>query len=592
MSKKNRSRPPRRNGGPQIVKNVHVPKVTMIVPVWNNLDVTQRLFESIKRFVSIPYKLVFVNNGSADGTREWLDGLKRANPEVIEVVHNHTNLGFARAMNQGRKFSQGHVLWLNNDCELLRPQTVEMLVKALESNSQIGAVGPVTEACLGSQLISSSSKYPKFHMARFLIGFCMLVREDVDRKIGPLDEGFNNAGQDDLDYSIRIRDAGYTLAVSREVFVHHLGGASQPRGAQYAQMEAQGRELLVQKHGRDRVDELFLPVDYSGIRVLVSVPVWNTVYPEAYMNHVGQLLNEIRQSNESGLQIEFAPMIRSSIVCARNELVRQAMKRQCTHLFFMDDDMLMPDGAIHKLVQANKPIVSGLCFLRTPPHFPSMFMDPDASDGKIFYISHWPEKGMVKVDNIGSACVLVRTDVFQKVMEMEVAGDELECPSCNHKFHDKPLKPAGDDLWYLYGHARPGEYTVGEDVFFCKLARQAGFEVWVDTSVEFGHIGPPRIYNSESFRSIRDANMQQFPGIRYTDYESARAEAAKSEQSLGPGDVAKRLGGTEEKGEHLQRLLAGPVGDGKHPGHRSAAGNKQHHLSRKDGAIRAGGSPI
>ncbi len=553
----------------EINTEVSAPKVTMIVPVWNQLELTKRMLESVRRFVQLPYKIVFVDNGSTDGTREWLEQIQKSNPHIIEVIRNHTNTGFAHATNQGLSKAQGHVLLLNNDVEFLRLGTLESMLTVLEADDNLGAIGPTTDMCMGPQNVNANKSYPELHKARFLIGFCMLIKENVWKQVGKLDEGFNNAGQDDLDYSIRIRQAGFGMVVLRSVFLHHMGGASQPGGhggGDFAQKEEAGRQVLIQKWGEDVVNELFLPVDFSGVRVLVSVPVWGSVYPEAYMNHIGEMMQEVKDSASSGMEIEFAPLIRSAICCARNELVRVAIKRDCTHLFFMDDDMIMPRGGLHRLVSHGLDIVSGLCHLRTPPHFPSMFMDPDHSTGKIFYICKWPEGQMIRVDNIGSACVLVKTDVYKKVQEMEFKGDD-----------GTMVKEGGEDLWYLYGKARPGEHTVGEDVFFCKLARDAGYKIWVDTACQFGHIGPPTIYDTNYFQQIRerDAHNGQFPGLVYTDYESALDISSRSDGLLTPEKLASRMAGDNtEQGEIFERLYAGVVGDGKHPGGASAAGNQ------------------
>jgi len=556
------------------------PKVTMVVPCWNQLEFTKRLVESIRRYVQIPHKIVFVNNGSEDGTREYLDALAAANPRKVEVIHNKVNLGFVTAMNQGFERCEGHFLWLNNDVEFLRPGTLEMLVDNLESNPQIGAIGPVSDGVMGPQIIYQGIKYPEFHKARFLIGFFLLVREDVWRKVGPLDPQFNNLGNDDLDYSIRIRKEGYSLGILRTAFVHHAAGTSWnamfPGGYAsdaFRQMDNHGRNLLTQKWGKDVVEELFLPVDFSGARILFAVPVWGEVLPEAYSNHMGTMLQEIRQSQVSGLEIEFAPMLRSAIVCARNELVRVAIKRDCTHLFFLDDDMLMPPGAIHRMLNRNKDIVSGLCHLRTPPHFPSMFIDPDHKDGKIFYVKDWPPDSMIKVDAVGSACVMIKTEVFEKIRDTEYPD----------------VKKAGEELWYLYGKARPGEHTVGEDVFFCKLARAAGYEIWVDTSLQFGHVGPPLIYSTEYFSQVRGQNIDAFPGIVYTDYDAARAALAEPNGKLSPEDLANRMArGNAEQGAAFERLYAGQVGDGKHPGNRSSLGD----ISPKEHVVRGPGGVV
>ena len=556
--------------------NVSGARVTMVVPVWNQLDYTKRLVESIRRFVAIPHKIVFVNNGSKDGTTQYLNNLQKANPADVEVIHLHTNAGFARATNLGMARCEGHMLWLNNDAEFVRPGTLEAMVHILESQPNLGAVGPVSDAVMGPQQIALNQSYPELHMARFLIGFCMLVREDAWKRVGKLEEGYNTSSQDDLDYSIRLRRAGYSLAIARRCFVQHAGGVTQQAiwgddgqfGPRYQEAQKAAREELVKRWSQEVVDELFLPVNLKGAKVMVAVPCWEGVKFHAYANHMTRLLQEQKEGEKTGLEFVLAPMTRSSIVPARNELVRNALKADCTHLFFLDDDMLLPPRAIHRLIERNLDIVSGLCFLRTPPHFPSAFMDPDEKDGKIYYLKHWPNE-LFRVDAVGSACVLIKTDVFKKIADMEVKDEEGNI-----------LKPGkgeeGSDLWYLYGKARPGENTVGEDIFFCKLARQAGYQVWVDPAVKVGHIGEPLIYDDQYFLEQRNRDdARSFPGIPYQSYESARHLAGSGERLLTPEKLAARLGGDAEEGEILARLYAGRVGDGRNPGPRSAAGKSK-----------------
>lgn len=57
-----------------------------------------------------------------------------------------------------------------------------------------------------------------------LIGFCLLIPRRVVREVGLLDEGFGPGGFEDYDYCLRVRLAGYELAIAEDVYVHHFGG--------------------------------------------------------------------------------------------------------------------------------------------------------------------------------------------------------------------------------------------------------------------------------------------------------------------------------------------------------------------------------
>ena len=100
--------------------------VSVVVPVWNQLEHTRACLASLRRTTRAPYEVVVVDNGSTDGTRAWL----AAQRDVV-VVTNAENRGFAAACNQGVAASRGEVVvLLNNDTQVARGW-VEGLLDAL-----------------------------------------------------------------------------------------------------------------------------------------------------------------------------------------------------------------------------------------------------------------------------------------------------------------------------------------------------------------------------------------------------------------------------------------------------------------------------
>ncbi len=71
------------------------PDVSIIIPVFNKLSLTTACLESIRREGSAAsYEIVVVDNGSTDGSREWLAGEESAGR--LRAVISPENLGFAR----------------------------------------------------------------------------------------------------------------------------------------------------------------------------------------------------------------------------------------------------------------------------------------------------------------------------------------------------------------------------------------------------------------------------------------------------------------------------------------------------------------
>ncbi len=89
---------------------------SVIVPCWNQLEFTRQCMAALMRCTRSPWELIVVNNGSTDGTSDYLAGVQDASPVPVTVIANSTNLGFPAAINQGLKCARGeYLVLLNND---------------------------------------------------------------------------------------------------------------------------------------------------------------------------------------------------------------------------------------------------------------------------------------------------------------------------------------------------------------------------------------------------------------------------------------------------------------------------------------------
>ena len=147
-----------------------------------------------------------------------------------------------------------------------------------------------------------------------------------------------------------------------------------------------------------------------------------------------------------GLQVDIARNAMTSVALAYKEV---------THLMFIDDDMTFDRDAVRRLLTHDLPIVGGLCHNRRPPYPPILIHD---SPRGFEFQYDYPE-GLVEVDATGAAFLLVKREVFEAI--------RAEFPD------EEPWRPKG----------------VSEDVSFCRRAREAGFKVFVDTTIKIGHVG-------------------------------------------------------------------------------------------------------
>ena len=85
-------------------------------PRWNQLEFTRHCITALMRFTRQPWELIVINNGSSDGTAQYLGGVQDDAAVPVTLVANETNRGFPAAINQGLQFARGEYLVLaNND---------------------------------------------------------------------------------------------------------------------------------------------------------------------------------------------------------------------------------------------------------------------------------------------------------------------------------------------------------------------------------------------------------------------------------------------------------------------------------------------
>ena len=149
------------------------------------------------------------------------------------------------------------------------------------------------------------------------------------------------------------------------------------------------------------------------------------------------------------------------IASQRMELARQALEEKADYLLWLDSDMRFPKETIGHLILRDKPIVAANYATRRMPVKPVAMMD---EEGKIGRVYTGPEsEGLQAVDYVGMGVMMVKREVFEKI----------------------------EQPWFAIPFSTIGNHYIGEDVFFCKKAKEAGFEVLVDhdLSQHVKHIG-------------------------------------------------------------------------------------------------------
>lgn len=232
-------------------------EVAIIIPSMDNRKCLEPCLASLQENTrGIAYHVYVVNNGAPDSC-DWIDHPK------TDVLQPGCNLGWERALQRGLDYANSNLaLFLNDDTLFLRTQRdwLKRLVADLD-DPMVAAAGPSSNMVAGPQSTAAPLTGLRY-AARYLIGFCLLIRRSSLDAVGGIDTTL--PGGDDLDLSIRLRTHGYTLICDRGVFVYHFGfttgtrvhgGPEVPGGWNSPQMIEATANTLIAKHGQAAFDD-------------------------------------------------------------------------------------------------------------------------------------------------------------------------------------------------------------------------------------------------------------------------------------------------------------------------------------------------
>lgn len=163
------------------------------------------------------------------------------------------------------------------------------------------------------------------------------------------------------------------------------------------------------------------------------------------------------------------------IVNQRQELAQASLDAGATHVLFVDADMRFPKDSIRQLLARDEDIVAANYSTRKLPLQPVAFRD-DLTSERV-YTEEWCT-GLEEVSAIGMGLMLIKAEVFRKVQ-----------------------KP-----WFFVPYQN-GIY-IGEDIFFCRTAREFGFKVFLDhdLSKAVRHIGAFEFSNAHACGAKEEKN--------------------------------------------------------------------------------------
>jgi GT2 family glycosyltransferase len=225
------------------------PEVSVVVVAWNARDEVLRCLASLAEAIRLPYEAIVVDDGSADGT---VAAVQAQFPEVRPVA-KPANQGLVAGRNDALPLVRGrYVLMLDSDTEV-RSGAVETLAGVLDQRPEIGLVGPKLVGPAG-ELQLSCRRYPPLmipfmrrglyarlnpdpaahhrhlmkdydHAAErpvvWVSGAAQMWRAELPARIGRYDVRVSSYGGEDLDWCLRVWEAGLEVRYVPQAEIVH-----------------------------------------------------------------------------------------------------------------------------------------------------------------------------------------------------------------------------------------------------------------------------------------------------------------------------------------------------------------------------------
>lgn len=227
-------------------------KLSVIIVNYNYKYFPRMAVEALEKSkTDFPFEIIFVDNNSSD--EESMDFLERAHKEKrITLIRSPKNIGFGGGNNLGAKSARGQFLFFHNPDLTVEKDSLQKMVNFLESNKDIGIVGPkvvyssgkVQETCRRNMIFTDlvlnrtpfgklpifKKRVQKYLMNDFnhnliqdvdlITGAAIMMPKDVFEKVKGFDPRYF-LFMEDFDLCKSVKKAGYRVVYYPETTVNH-----------------------------------------------------------------------------------------------------------------------------------------------------------------------------------------------------------------------------------------------------------------------------------------------------------------------------------------------------------------------------------
>lgn len=187
---------------------------SIMMITYNRLDLTKRMLKSFWTNTRGPYRLIIVDNGSTDGTQEWLKEMVEVNSAKIHLHFNSENKGIAVGRNQGLQLADKYgpddeyLCTIDNDVEL-HYNWLEQCIDPIKDNQRL-AIGINFEGVDYPEVTRNGKTFQKKPDGN-LGTACSVFHRSLHKKIGFFTMDYGLYGEEDADWYFRARMAGWEI---------------------------------------------------------------------------------------------------------------------------------------------------------------------------------------------------------------------------------------------------------------------------------------------------------------------------------------------------------------------------------------------
>ncbi|MBY0356889.1 MAG: glycosyltransferase family 2 protein [Candidatus Obscuribacterales bacterium] len=271
--------------------------ISIVIPNWNGKRFLAGCLDSLLADKYPSKEIIIVDNGSHDGSQEFLE----LNYPQVKLVKFAVNTGFSVAVNAGIKAASGEYIALLNNDTVVDSGWLSEMVAVLSSHEEAGSVGCKMLAYDDHKLLDGAgdgyrrgglpgrighreTDYGQFDKMRYILGPCggaALYKRTMLDDIGLFDEDYF-AYLEDVDIALRAQSAGYKSLYVPSAVMYHLGCGT--TGSGY-------HPLVVRLSAQNNLNTIVKNIPFSLLlKFLPQIVYWQAYYFAVVIVRGGQVL--------------------------------------------------------------------------------------------------------------------------------------------------------------------------------------------------------------------------------------------------------------------------------------------------------------